>query len=167
MNPLTLLPFGSAFTAGPRNGRYRPAEAGLVPDFSAPKGHPVAVQKTVSAVPAPAAPILPNPTAAVPNDAPVPPPPRTSRRPLPGWIQDLVLGLLRRGNRRRSERPVQTEFALQSVTPARNDLTTSDLEVVPARRPGGPQGLSPACRQRILGLWWEQGTRRLRRWGRL
>ncbi len=172
MSLLTLLPFGRAFTpSGTRSGRYQPAAAGLVPDFSGSKPStpaPAPAPAPATATPPPPPPSDPGADSGTPlNPGSARRARASARKPLPGWLEQLILGLLRHGNRRRGTRPVQAELALQSVTPARNDLTTADLEVVPARRPGGPHGLSPACRQRILRLWWDQGTRRIRRWGRL
>lgn len=86
-----------------------------------------------------------------------------SGRRLPGWLEQFLLAVFRPGNRRRSTRTVQTEMCFQSVKVARNDLAVSDMEVVvrsPERRT-----MSPDCRARVLRLWWDQGTRRLRRWG--
>lgn len=86
-----------------------------------------------------------------------------SGRRLPGWLEQFLLAVFRPGNRRRSTRTVQTEMCFQSVKVARNDLAMSDMEVVvrsPERRT-----MSPDCRARVLRLWWDQGTRRLRRWG--
>ena len=183
MRFLSLLPFGRQFTPVDRqSGRYQRAEEGLLPDFSAnrspagaPKSQPqlrkggeawVAPSKK-----APAAPTASPFQAVQPMEARFPLPiltqPSSHRRRLPVWLEQLLLGLLRPGNRRRGSREVQTELCFQSVTPARNDLITADIEVVSARRPGGPNCLSPACRQRILRLWWEQGTRRIRRLGGL
>jgi hypothetical protein len=88
---------------------------------------------------------------------------RTSGRRLPGWLEQFLLAVFRPGNRRRSTRSVQTEMCFQAVRVARNDLATSDVEVV-VRAPER-QTLSADCRARVLRLWWDQGTSRLRRWG--
>ncbi|MBL9138600.1 MAG: hypothetical protein JNK85_22215 [Verrucomicrobiales bacterium] len=88
---------------------------------------------------------------------------KTSGRRLPGWLELFLLAVFRPGNRRRSTRTVQTEMCFQTVKVARNDLAVSDVEVVvrsPDRRT-----MSPDCRARVLRLWWDQGTRHLRRWG--
>jgi hypothetical protein len=83
---------------------------------------------------------------------------------LPGWLEQLILVVMRSGNRRRSARPVQGEFALRSVTVAKNDLMTSDVEVV-VRKSERPKPLSASCRARLLALWWSPVARRLGRWG--
>jgi hypothetical protein len=77
------------------------------------------------------------------------------------WLEQLVLALLRPGNRRRGTRPVQTEMCFEAVRVVRNDLTMSDVEMV-ARREAGPR-LSAGCRARVVRLWWNQGAQQLRR----
>jgi hypothetical protein len=85
-----------------------------------------------------------------------------SSRRLASWVEQLLLTLVRPGNRRRGSRPVQTEMQFESLKVARNELTTADVEVVikiPPRR----EPLSTDCRRRVLRLWWEEGMRRFRR----
>ncbi len=69
------------------------------------------------------------------------------------------------GNRRRLSDSVQTEMDFRGVRVARNDLTASDVEAVPIRAPRAETALSQDCRKRVLRLWFDQGSRRLRRWG--
>lgn len=83
---------------------------------------------------------------------------------LPVWCEQLVLTLLGAGNRRRGTREVQTEMDFEGLKVARNDLVTSDVEVVAKPRPSPARvRLSAACRARVLRVWWEAGARRLRR----
>lgn len=140
----TLLPIGRAFDAtSDRAGRYQVADAGLPalsPGGARPAGR---VQVTVR--------------AAAGVDRPAVP----AGRRLPVWLEQVVLALLGPGkNRRRGRREVQSEFSFQEVRVARNDLSTADVELVPARA-----SLSPACRTRVLKLWWDQGAERLKRLG--
>lgn len=164
-----LLPIGRAFATTPERSRYRPAEEGMVPDFSTPAGSGRAVEW--GREPAPGTEVA---TSSVEGEsgAAVAASPAVGfglgrgRRPVragrgwrfPRWFEQVVLALLRPGNRRRGTRPVQGEFPLGAVKVARNDLVTSDLEVVEVR----PAKLSAACRTRLLRLWWDQGAKRLR-----
>lgn len=81
---------------------------------------------------------------------------------MPRWVEQILLSLLWPGNRRRGTRPVQTEMPFDTVKVARNDLMTADVEVIvkPKRL---ESGLSPACRGRVLRLWWGESARRLRK----
>ncbi|MBL9128164.1 MAG: hypothetical protein JNL97_10975 [Verrucomicrobiales bacterium] len=83
---------------------------------------------------------------------------------LPSWLEQVLLLLLRPGNRRRSTRSTQSEFCVRSVAVAKNDLVTSDVEVV-VRMPAKPAALSASCRARLLALWWSPVARRFGRWG--
>jgi hypothetical protein len=73
-----------------------------------------------------------------------------------GWVKQLSpLSLLaRRGPGATkstrswpSHRPVQAELSLDKVKVVRNDLTDTDLEIVPARLMGLPSGASPVLSQ--------------------
>lgn len=159
-------------------GRLRPADPGLLPDFSRRAGGvsggggdaasavaagPAPVRNAVSERPAlPGAPVgSPGPFGA---PATASGKGRAGRR-LPAWVEQLVLAFLRPGNRRRGTRPVQPELNFDSVRVVRNDLATSDVEVVLVRPSGRPAAMSPECRRRVLRVWWEEGTRQLRRLG--
>lgn len=211
-----FLPIGRAFvTAGDRVGRYRPAEAGAVPDFSTGSGRNRGeatvfsgggVTEVTSVPPVdPAAPVARPGTGTgtvfggnevlelavgtgdgVGRKISVEP---SLSRPLPapaatvagagdlgrvragwgGWaaVGRLLGAMLRPGNRRRGTRVVQTEMAFDRVRVARNDLMTSDVEVVALGAKGAerPARLSAACRARLLVLWWDQGAERVRRLG--
>lgn len=174
MSLRTLLPISRSFEPGAdRAGRYRPQDAGVVPDFS--------VRPEVARVPAAVAVAEATPVEPTMSKSPFTPvgcptgagqagrlaARREAGHRLPLWLEQLLLALMRPGNRRRGTRPrpVQTELAFQRVAVARNDLMTADVEVVPVRPPGRAAGLSAACRSRLLKLWWEQGADRLKRLG--
>lgn len=89
---------------------------------------------------------------------------RLEGRRLPVWLEQLILALTRSGNRRRGSRVVQDEFCLRTVKVAKNDLVTSDVEVV-VRGLEKPKVLSASCRARLMALWWAPVARRLGRWG--
>lgn len=147
-----LLPIGRAFDASAdRTGRYQLSEKG-VPDFAVPgvPPGPGVVESEPRVVGSPA------------RDGGGK---RRGRR-LPGWVESLILMLLRPGrNRRRGTRVVQGELAFQRVRVVRNDLATSDVEVVAVPPSVGRESLSAACRSRVLKLWWDQGAERLKRLG--
>jgi hypothetical protein len=89
---------------------------------------------------------------------------RVPGRRLPQWIEQVLLVFMRSGNRRRGSRPVQEEFCLGPVKVAKNDLVTSDVEVV-VRGVDKPKPMSASCRARLMALWWAPVARRLGRWG--
>ena len=172
MSLRSLLPIGRAFEpSGLREGRFRPAEPGLVPDFSrgprADRGWDgggegetrregeVGVCLSEAGVSAGEAASQPGP---VRGESRV-------RRRLPSWLEQLILALIRPGNRRRRTREVQGEFRLESVKVAKNDLVTSDVEMV-AISSSRPRGMSASCRARLLALWWSPVAKRLGRWGK-
>lgn len=193
MSLRNLLPISRSFAPSEdRAGRYRPADAGVVPDFSVPSRVTAAAAAAAMA------------TATVPETVAVAGSARlegvvgetrvsgggarlgvrdsvggaagrvlvtrerrggASGRRLPSWLEHFLASLIRPGNRRRGTRPVQTEMSFDRVRVARNDLTTSDVEVVLVRPARAASGMSAACRTRILRLWWEQSASRLKRWG--
>lgn len=164
-----LLPIGRAFApVVDRRGRYQSREGGVLPRFE--DGSRISPAAEGSAGPsggtAPVGRAVSDPSRlrvqASGN-------PKRAARRLPVWLEQWVLALVRPGNRRRGTRPVQTEFRLETVKVARNDLTTADVEVVARPGRGGdvPPRLSLACRRRVLRLWWEQGARQLRRIGNM
>jgi hypothetical protein len=79
-------------------------------------------------------------------------------------LEQVLLVVMRSGNRRRGSRPVQEEFSLGTVKVAKNDLVTSDVEVV-VRGVDKPKPMSASCRARLMALWWAPVARRLGRWG--
>jgi len=161
MSLRNLLPIGRTFEpSGDRLGRFRPAVPGLLPDFSRDtKGErenrfPVGDDAVGSLVPE---------TVSVQRVRV-----RASAKPVPGrrlplWIEQVILVLMRSGNRRRGSRPVQEEFCLGPVKVAKNDLVTSDVEVV-VRAVKKPKAMSASCRARLMALWWAPVARRLGRW---
>lgn len=172
---------------GDGENRFRFAEPGLVPDFSVgragtPNGAGAGVRETSRPAAAPAAAAespLPGPMAApaapaVPGTRAAGEIPATSRRRgeglragrrLPAWMEQVVLLFVRPGNRRRMTRTVQPDLGFESVKVARNDLATADVEVVLVKSGSRPARLSAECRGRLLRLWWDAGSRHLRRWG--
>lgn len=192
MSLRSLLPLGRAFrSSAERAGRFQPAQPGLLPDFSRGEREPgaevgvnvhgirgdrSAVGEGVggesprgvdgAGVGCPGAGALgtgAGRSAGAGGRARSPRGVRVGWR-LPAWLEQLILVLMRSGNRRRSGRPVQGEFALRAVTVAKNDLMTSDVEVV-VRKSERPKPLSASCRARLLALWWSPVARRLGRWG--
>ncbi|MBX3745040.1 MAG: hypothetical protein KF833_06995 [Verrucomicrobiae bacterium] len=148
----SLLPLGRSFTPSEgRPGRYRPPEPGALPRLD-----------TASA--GTSAGVAPGRAAGREGEGVGRGRARSGRR-LPLWVEQLVLAVLRPGNRRRGTREVQGELDLRLVKVVRNDLETADMEVVVRPEGSGRPGLSPACRGRVLRLWWEQGMRRIRRIG--
>lgn len=183
--------------------RFRPADPGLVPNFSSGAGrvHP----RTTSAADspgrgeapvaaaiagttlAPAVTVVPEAHASVATPASGMNPSFTGSvaspalpaggastaaavpkaRRLPRWIEQVLLVFMRPGNRRRGTRVVQSELRFDTVRVARNDLATADVEVVLVKPAGRPARMSAECRERVLRLWWEEGSRRLRRLGHL
>ena len=186
MSLRSLLPLGRTFEPSvERAGRFRPADPGLLPDFTretkaetgevpgALRGEPAvgafaatpALRSTSSTAPAPGSAPAPVPAAAPAVSASVGRVREGGRGwRLPKWLEQLILVLMRPGNRRRSSRPVQSEFCLRAVTVAKNDLVTSDVEVV-VRKPAKPAAMSASCRARLMALWWSPVARRLGRWG--
>lgn len=178
MSLRNLLPIGRAFVpTAERTGRYRPAEAGVLPVFAETRV-PAAASETSAST---AEPSGARPAAEIVRDAGrvdgleaasrrakgLEQPGRGRGWRLPAWLERWLLHLLRPGNRRRGTRPVQTEMCFRTLKVARNDLTTADVEVVmvgPAKR---GTGMSAACRARLFRLWWTQGARRWKRWGNL
>jgi len=169
-----LLPISRSFASQPgRAGRYRPAGEGMLPDFSVQieTRRAGGLLNRLPGMPATEGPTGPFQIPAVPVTGAR----RVGRREprgwrLPVWVEQLVLAFLRPGNRRRGNRAVQGELTFQTVKVARNDLVTSDVEVVlvPSAKAAtglSATGLSAACRSRLLRLWWEQGAQRLRRLG--
>ncbi len=194
MSLRSLLPLGRAFrSSAERAGRFQPAQPGLLPDFSRGGREPggeggVSLHGTRGggcadgegvggASPRGADGAAVGSAAGLGSGRPgavgrsvggggrvrSPRGGRVGWR-LPGWLEQLILVVMRSGNRRRSARPVQGEFALRSVTVAKNDLMTSDVEVV-VRKSERPKPLSASCRARLLALWWSPVARRLGRWG--
>lgn len=112
--------------------------------------------------------VAPSSAATLPASTPVTVPASAPRgRRLPEWLEQLLVTVLRPGNRRRGTRPVQTEWSFESLKVARNDLSTADVEVVVAPPPKPPSPLSPGCRTRLLRLWWTEGAHRVRKLGGL
>lgn len=166
----SLLPIGRAFApAADRSGRYRQAEPGWWTRLGGVEPRLPGRERGVGAAPmavaeraeAGRAPGPETPAGKMPGAGLRP----VARRRLPLWLEQLLLLLVRPGNRRRGSRPVQTEMCFESVKVARNDLTTADVEVVVPSAGGLRARLSPACRRRLVRLWWDQGTRRLRQLG--
>lgn len=192
MSLRSLLPIGRSFSPHDnRLGRYRPAEPGALPDFSdaVPRSAPPAAEtipaQVHGSIPVPASdrnsvsptPLGAGPVGRNPDSTPSPSPAMeqarlrrhargaaSSGRRLPLWLENLLMALFGPGNRRRLSHSVQTEMDFRSVRVARNDLTASDIEAVPIRAPRAETSLSPDCRKRVLSLWFDQGSRRLRRW---
>ena len=193
-----FLPVSSALRrADGDGGRFRPAEPGLLPDFSAGRGGAPGASGASSATLSVRRRVVgantfseDGPAAVVPGDsgrveagtagtsagvasagragevaARVSGAERRALRRLPGWLEQMLFALVRTGNRRRNLRPVQPELGLDSVKVARNDLTTADVEVVLVKSERRPARMSAECRGRLLRLWWEEGSRRLRRLG--
>ena len=79
-------------------------------------------------------------------------------------MEQMVLALVKPGNRRRGRRSEQTEWCFETVRVVRNDLTVADVEMV-NRLPEEAGGrLSAGCRARLLGLWWGNRVQQLRHW---
>ena len=162
MSLRNLLPIGRAFRSTPgEGGRYRPAVRGLVPDFSRPGGNPPGVSGGA---------MWGGPEGGRSADGPggVATASRGGRRGhrLPRWVEQLVLALLRPGNRRRDARAAAASPSLEGVRVVRNDLATADVEVVVVRPAGRARPLSPECRARLLAAWWAPMAAGLRRWRR-
>jgi len=163
---------------GDGENRFRFAEPGLVPDFSVgrtgtPNGAGAGVREASRLAAAPEPP-APGPAPTVPGSRLSGESPAASGRlvegsragrRLPAWMEQLVLLFVRPGNRRRMTRTVQPDLGFESVRVARNDLATADVEVVLVKPGARPARLSAECRGRLLRLWWEAGSRHLRRWG--
>ncbi|MCC6231721.1 MAG: hypothetical protein IT580_03710 [Verrucomicrobiales bacterium] len=189
MSLRSLLPIGRSFSPHDhRLGRYRPADPGTLPDFSdvpARSGREGGLEpSSANPEPTPDAAGTPTSTANAPLRSATEPRPTFARtaaltssrsqparrlppsgRRLPLWLENLLMTLFGPGNRRRLSDSVQTEMDFRAVRVARNDLTASDVEVVPIRTPPAETSLSPDCRKRVLRLWFDQGSQRLRRWG--
>jgi hypothetical protein len=96
-----------------------------------------------------AAPVAPAKVEARMPVAPAPSAPSGKPGKIGGWIKKLnPLALLppRRGDSGRgrpARKPVQTELTLEKVRVVRNDLSDTDLEIVPGRLMGLPSGASP------------------------
>jgi len=172
MSLRSLLPIGRAFEpSGLREGRFRPADPGLVPDFSrGPRGDRGwdgggdAETRRGSAADARSSAgdvVVGEAHLQVGRGWRVGP----VRRRLPAWLEQFILALIRPGNRRRSTREVQGEFRLESVKVAKNDLVTSDVEMVVISS-SRPRGMSASCRARLMALWWSPVAKRLGRWGK-
>lgn len=170
MSLRVFLPVSSAFRRVPDSAsRFHPAEPGLVPDFKAarsPAGLELAASSSAGGASSTAGGVEAAGTKEEEKEKEKEPraDPRSLRR-LPRWLERLLLTLFRSGNRRRGERAVQAELSFASVRVARNDLATADVEVVLVKPSVRSAGLSPECRGRLLRLWWDEGSRRLRRWG--
>lgn len=203
MSLRSLLPIGRSFEpSGDRLGRFRPAEPGLLPDFSrdskgaredridnsgpaevveagrilAAASATLGARRATGGGPEILAGVEMNSAGSSDRDPAgvarvgdgrprrrVKSQPLEGRR-LPVWLEQLILALTRSGNRRRGSRPVQDEFCLRTVKVAKNDLVTSDVEVV-VRALEKPKALSASCRARLMALWWAPVARRLGRWG--
>lgn len=160
MSLKSLLPLGRSFTPTEgRQGRYRPTEPGVLPRLEP-------LQPSEPATGSAGTSSGPVGTGAAGTGRAGGSGVRGRRgRRLPLWVEQLVLAVLRPGNRRRGTREVQGELDLRSVKVVRNTLETADVEVVVRSGSGGRRGLSPACRGRVWRLWWDQGMRRIRRIG--
>ncbi len=162
MSLRNLLPIGRTFEpSGDRLGRFRPAEPGLLPDFSRENraerdGRFVAPDEAVRGE---TPEVVGAPPARVRTSAK-----RVPGRRLPQWLEQVLLVFMRSGNRRRGSRPVQEDLFLGTVKVAKNDLVTSDVEVV-VRSVSKPKPMSASCRARLMALWWAPVARRLGRWG--
>lgn len=170
MSLRSLLPIGRAFgSAADRPGRYRRAEETMLPVFGGPpsggagrleggtREGAVGSSSQATLVGAGS-----DERSSVGLGRPSGRPVRKGGRRLPVWLEQLLLVLFRPGNRRRSTRPVQTEMCFEAVKVARNDLATADVEVVVVSPKRDRDRLSPACRGRLVRLWWREGARRLR-----
>ncbi len=181
MSLRNLLPLSRSFAPTvDRSGRYRRAESGVVPDFSVSAGDGGGVARlggsieVGSAVRVAGAAHEAEGVAVARWTGPLADrgvlgrgrPVSSARvRRLPAWLEQFLSALIRPGNRRRGTREIQTELSFDRVRVARNDLSTSDVEVVLVRTPRAAESLSAACRTRLLRLWWDQGANRLRRLG--
>ena len=183
---MKLLSVSKSF-AGGRNqpGRYKMAEQGLLPKF-APVGRPVslapkrksdgpAVKKEQNATPIGASNSLPESLfqGADPLTDPVKAGAPTPRAAACVNAIAAPTNWFRLGNNPFVNRPAgrpkpltaaQTELSLDAVKPVRNDLSDSDLQIVPARPEIKPDALKKA-RPRLLkpeltGFGWSRLTAR-------
>lgn len=128
MRQQTLLPkFGPAPSASqPAAG----AELGLGIPSAAPQRHgaePMPPQQAASSV------------ATVPCSKAGPSAPSVPAQPYPAgrWSLKSWPPFKRTAGAQPAKAPIQGELSLETVRPVRNDLTDSDLELVPAARPSG------------------------------
>jgi hypothetical protein len=126
-----------------------------------PKPQPVTPTPVKPAKPVRAVAAAPMAAAAVvepkpPGPARVDPAALAKSSSIWGWVKQLSPRslLVRRGpgapksaRSWPSHRPVQAELSLDKVKVVRNDLTDTDLEIVPARLMGLPSGASPVLSQ--------------------
>lgn len=130
-----LLSVSNALTARPdRPGRYRVRTDVWPPRFGAAPGRVPPVDAT---------------TAGGGRGATATPVPAGRGARLVEWARHWF-GLP--GNRRRGGLPVQPELQFGGVRAVRNDLFLSDVEYVAPP----PRKLSPECRRRLLGVWWNR-----------
>jgi len=187
MSLMKLLSVSKSF-AGGRNqpGRYKMVEQGLLPKF-APVGRPVslapkresdgpAVKKEQNATPIGASNSLPESLfqGADPATDPVKAVAPTPRAAVCVNATAAPTNWFRLGNNPFVNRPAgrpkpltaaQTELSLDAVKPVRNDLSDSDLQIVPARpemRPDASKTPSPRLlKPELTGFAWSRLTARL------
>src|SRR5439155_19828131 len=155
MSVMKLLSVSKSF-AGGRNqpGRYKMAEQGLLPKF-APMGRPVSLapkRKSDQLAPGPESngartiPLNPPPPQFFPAAEPVTEPVKTGASRARAAVcvngKAAATNWFRLGNTPFVNRPVerqkpmptaQAELSLEAVKPMRNDLSDSDLQIVPAQ----------------------------------
>jgi len=188
MSLMKLLSVSKSF-AGGRNqpGRYKMAEQGLLPKF-APVGRPVslapkrksdgpAVKKEQNATPMGALNSLPESLFQVadPVTGPVKAVAPTPRAAVCVNAIAAPTNWFRLGNNPFVNKPAgrpkpltpptQAELSLDAVKPVRNDLSDSDLQIVPARpemRPDASQTPTPRLlKPELTGFAWSRLTARL------
>jgi len=181
MSLMKLLTVSKSF-AGGRSGpaRYKMAEQGLLPKF-APMGRPVSLapkQKSDEPLPiqeanrTPNAPPksiqffqVPEPVAKpVKAAAPTPRAARFAADVSTNWFRLGGQPFLNRPAGRSKPTTAQTELSLDAVRPVRNDLSDSDLQIVPAKT-----GIEPDASKRrssrllkpeMTGFAWSRLTAR-------
>jgi hypothetical protein len=167
MSLLRLLAAGKSLVGiKDANGRYRVTEQRLLPKFASKRNPFRATTRPEEAQsPRQAAAAETGVAEQQPAEEPTSPqaqawvPPAPSRGPASGngsrWAGQLVAKLKRLAPKRSSKpvkpailrftKPlVQAELSLDSVKVVRNDLTDSDLEIVPAKPPVAPPSSPPA-----------------------
>jgi len=160
MSLLKLLSVGQSFSGSSDQGRYRLATGQGLPKlapvqrpvtlapanmFESASAAPVAIAEPLPTTPNPAPtpvaqpePAAPSPKATVPYEVP------TTASIAAAQVRKKYPFLLRPAARPTGRTWVQSELSLDSVKPLRNDLSDSDLEVVPMKVAIKPAPTAPA-----------------------
>jgi len=179
MSLMKLLTVSKSFAGGRSGpGRYKMAEQGLLPKF-APMGRPVSLAPKRKSDEPPTIQRANSTPNAPPNSlqqqffqvpAPVAKPVKAAAPTPRAARSDVSTNWFRLGSQpirpagKSKPATAQTELSLDAVKPVRNDLSDSDLQIVPARTAIEPDAMnrrSPrSLRQELTGFAWSRLTAR-------